>query len=701
MSYDGYVAHDFTKLFYPSSVAIVGASETPDTIGNSLRQNLKTFHGPVYYVNPNHTALDGVPCYPDLTKTPNPVDLAVIAVPAKAVPDVVKQAGEAGIRHLVVISSGFKEIGETGAVFDAQIQSLAKEYGITLVGPNCLGSMNPELGLNTSFAGTLPLEGSIAFVSQSGALMTAILDYAKKWHLGFSKCISIGNKSVVDETDVLEYLASDEKTKAILLYVEDIADAARFIAVARSIRQTAHPKPISMLKSGKTTDGARASASHTGALGGVDAYYDAIARQGGITRVSTISDFISMAMVASSNYVPANGAVGIVTNAGGPGIIITDEAVAFGLSIAKLSDGTVSQLSRSLPPSARVHNPVDVLGDAKADRYESAARTLLKDDAVSSLLVLLTPQSGTEITKTAEVIAALPREKPIVTSFMGADAVSCGIGILRDKDIAVTEYPEDAARALGRFSTYATTCELPVPFSFTNVDRAQVEAILSAQPKDQKIVSERDAGKILSAYGLPMLPTIQAASEEETVAAVQKIGMPCAIKISSPAITHKRDVGGVVLNVTAETAAASYQNMMEKVHANVPNAPIAGVLVKAMAPLGVECIIGLVRQPHFGNVIMVGMGGSFVEITKDVAFGVLPVSIPDVRAMISSLHAKAIFDGYRGSAALDVDVLVDCIGRIAHLAADFPEISEIDVNPLTLYPKGKGAYVVDVRMILG
>ncbi len=699
--YDRHMASDFAKLFYPSSVAIVGASVKPDSVGNSLRHNLNTFKGAVYYVNPNHTDLDGTVCYPSVSKLPAPVDLAVIATPAASVPSIVEEAGKFGIKHLVVISAGFRETGPEGAKLEEEAKDLSLKYDVTLVGPNCLGIMNPEIGLNTSFAGDLPMDGSIAFVSQSGALMTAILDYAKKWRLGFSKCVSTGNKATVDETDLLSYLATDEKTKVILLYVEDISDASRFITAAKKVSCVPSPKPIIFLKSGRTKEGSHASASHTGALGGVDAYYSALARQSGSIRVATISEFLSSAMVASSNVAPKGSHVAIVTNAGGPGVLITDEAIDFGLHLAELSAASIEKLQSQLPETARVHNPVDILGDAKAERYESATRTLLADPAVDSLLVLLTPQSGTEITKTAEVVAGLPTDKPVIASFMGQDAVTQGITILRGKGIAVTEYPEDAARALGRFSAFAARgCPIPSPFSYGHMDAERVRSILWHLPNTEGFIPEREAGLILSAYGFPILTTIQAASTEETVAAVQKIGVPCAVKISSPAISHKRDVGGVILNVTANTASDAYETIMKNVRAHVPEARVDGVIVKEMAPLGLECILGIVKQPHFGTMVMVGMGGTYVEVTKDVAFGVLPIDLFDAKEMIASLHARALFDGYRGTPALDVDALIDGLGRLGRLAQDFPEISEIDINPFTLYPKGKGAKVVDVRMKL-
>lgn len=698
--YDGYV-NVLDTFFNPASLAIVGATDTPGSVGDSLSRNLSIFTGTVYYVNPHHTSIGSSPCYPDLASLPSVPEVAVIATPAATVPAILEQAGALGIGHAVIISAGFKELGAGGADLENRIRSISAEQHISVIGPNCLGVMNPARKLNTSFAGSLPDTGNIAFVSQSGALMTAILDYAKAWNLGFSKCVSIGNKTVVNETDLLEYLSGDDSSSVILFYVEDIEDAARFVAVARKITQGAHPKPIILLKAGRTDAGAHASASHTGAIGGVDRYYDALCRQSGVIRVDTISEFLNTGMVASENTPPKGTAMGIVTNAGGPGVLVTDEAVGCGLTMATLTSDTIQQLSAILPKTARVHNPVDILGDAKADRYQSAIEALSADASVQNLLVLLTPQSGTQVNETAAVLAQKRPAMPVVASFMGQGAVRDAVHMLRSKHIAVTEYPEDAARALGRFAAfYGRKKAVPGTDAFPAVaaDRVRARNVIDSFAGDMAWLPEREAGVVLSAYGFPMVRAILTQSEEEAVAAVTTIGGTCAMKVSSPAITHKRDVGGVMLHVTPQSAADAYRTIMENLRMHAPGAPVTGVIVKEMAPLGLECIIGMVRQPHFGTMIMVGMGGSFVEITKDVAFGVAPIRPDDALDMIASLHGSAVMRGYRGSQALDIPALIDALGRLSLLALDFPQLTEIDINPIILYPQGKGARVVDVRM---
>jgi acetyltransferase len=691
----------FMELFYPESIAIVGASEEPESVGLGLCTNLKSYSKPVYYVNPNHPTILGQATYGSLAKINKPVDLVLIAVPSQFVPAVIDEAGAMGSRSAVIVTAGFKESSVEGAKLEEIIGTSCKKFGLTMIGPNCLGIINPEVNLNASFAESMPPAGPIAFISQSGALCTSVIDYSKDLTLGFSKFVSMGNKANVDEIVLLRYLANDPQTKAIFLYVEDIRNAAGFIQTAYNITHGPNPKPIVMLKGGRTEAGAKASVSHTGALGGNDLYYHGLARQAGIIRVHSIAEMFNLALVVAHNPIPHGNRVAVVTNAGGPGILMTDEAVANGLTIASLSPDTLTSLSQILPSYTHVGNPVDILGDAKAEQYEKALATIAKDAAVDSTLILLTPQAGTEITETAKVIVASQSDKPKVASFMGKDIVLPGINVLRKNGVAVTEYPEDAARALAQFSNFGRdSLRVYEPFSLTEADDSRVKQLLDSVPKEQKLLPEREASIILSTFGFSMLKTIAAGSAEETRLAVGKIGVPCAIKINSPDITHKTDVGGVLLNVTIDQAAAAYESVITSVKAKDPNANIIGVTVVEMAPSGgTELILGLTRKPNFGTVLMVGMGGTYVEVEKDVSFGIMPLTRTDAIRMMQELRFAPVFTGYRGSQPLDIDVVIDCLGRLSLMAATVSEISELDINPLMLYPKGQGAKVVDVRIV--
>ena len=662
------MANDFQNIFYPKSIAIVGASDTPESVGQALCTNLKSYNGIVYFVNPKHAKLSGKTCYPDLKTIGEPVDLALIAVPAENVPTVVEEAGLSGIKNLIIISAGFKETSADGAALEDAIHASCITHGITMIGPNCLGVINPENHLNASFASSIPATGSIAFISQSGALCSSVIDYSKELHLGFSKFVSMGNKTCVDEVALLSYLANDPKTNAIFLYVEDIRNASVFIKTAYNITHGVNAKPIVMLKGGRSDAGAKASQSHTGALGGNDLYYDALAHQSGIIRVHSIADFFNIALVISHNPPPSGGRIAIITNAGGPGILMTDEAVENGLVMT--------------------HSPLDLLGDAKAMQYKQALTQIEKDGSVDSTLILLTPQSGTEIRETAQVIIDVPRVKPLAVSFMGKEIVAPGIELLRNAGIAVTEYPEEAARALGQFTRFAVKrTDISEDFSFGGISADQTGQLMN------------DPMSLLAAYGFPTLQTLVARSAEETEAAVQKIGKPCAIKINSKDILHKTDVGGVLLDITAEKAAAAFDAIVSSVRSKAPSAIITGVSVAEMAPKGREFILGFTRKENFGTVLMVGMGGIYVEIMKDVSFGIVPITKSHAAHMISSLRFSPILTGFRGNPPLDTAVLIDCLGKLSRLAQDMPTIAEFDINPLILYPEGQGAKVVDVRLL--
>lgn len=699
-----------SSVFSPKTIALVGASAKVGSVGNNLMKNLVSsgFTGAIYPVNPTAQVIEGIQSVASLSAIGKPVDLAVIAVKADIVLSVVEEVGKCGVKALIIISAGFKEAGAEGKKRETALQELCDKYHIAMIGPNCLGIIVPGLGLNASFAPIMPKAGSIAFISQSGALGTAVIDFARDLDIGFSAFVSVGNKAVVDEISLLSYFAGDEHTKVILMYVEDVKDAARFVETAKAITHGEHAKPIIFLKAGRTTAGATASVSHTGALGGNDAYYDAIALQSGAIRVETIQELFSNALMFAHNPLPKGNHVAVITNAGGPGVLMTDMAVLSGLTMAKLQEETIAKLKETLPMCANCLNPIDVLGDAKSDRYEEAFTAISQDPGVDSLLVLLTPQAGTEVVETAQKIIALKQqlEKPIGASFVGGPIVAPGMALLRRENIAAFAYPEDASRALAVLTEFAVAKDQKLeehPTLFSDIQEHSATAILSSYGKAGKeLVPEKQAHAVLEAYGFSTLRSVVVTKREDLVATVKTFDGPVAMKIISPDITHKSDVGGIALGQTAETIVAAYDAMWKTVGTHAPQAKLLGVLLVEMAPVGgMELILGVTKQPHFGTALMVGLGGIYVEAFKDVAFGIAPLTRGDALSMVRRLHAYKILQGIRGNSPLDIDALVVVLERLSKLAVDHPEISELDINPLLILPQGKGTKVLDARIAVG
>ncbi len=691
---------ELAKLFYPQSVAMVGASTKEGSVGNDLIKNLaQGFAGQVYPINPKAESICGLTCYPNLTAVGQPIDLAVIAVPAAAVPQVLREAGQLKIGAAIVISAGFKEAGHKD--LEDQIKEICQQYDIALIGPNCLGIINPEINLNAAFGKVMPKAGSVAFISQSGALCTAVIDYANKLNIGFSKFVSAGNKAVIDELAMFEYLQNDPQTKVITLYVEQLSQAQKLIACARKISRGPQAKPIILIKSGRTSAGASASASHTGALAGNDAAYDALFRQSGIIRADSVEQIFEYVQAFANNPWPRGRRVALITNAGGPGVLATDN-----LELAKLSESTTVALQAALPPAANWHNPIDVLGDAKADRYRVALQAAMQDDQVDSLLIILTPQSTTEVEETAKAIVEIKRTcpKPIVACFMGEAIVRPGVEILQAGGVAALAYPEAAAKALATLTDFAEKVAEPIPTvtNFSDVDKKQVAEIFArAKAQGQTAFPEAEAMAILQAYGFPVLQSFVATSAQEAQEFAQKLQRPLALKIVSPDILHKSDAGGIMLNVLPEQAAEKYEELLARVKQNRPTAKLTGVLLVEMAPTGgSELIVGSSSDPALGSMLMVGLGGILVEVFKDVAFGLPPLAAADAQQLLDLLKSKKILDGVRGQAALDVPALLEAIQRLSQLLVDFPEIKEMDINPLLVLPAGQGVKALDARVII-
>lgn len=694
------------SLFAPRSVAVIGASTTPGSVGNDIAKNLvqSDFSGAVYLINPKTDTLLGRSCYPSIDAVPGPVDLAIIVVPARIVPAVLREAGERLVRAAVIISAGFKENSPAGAALETEIAAIAEEFHISLLGPNCLGFINPRTYLNASFASTIPIGGSIAFFSQSGALTSAFLDLTKGT-LGFSLFASIGNKAVIDEKILLEYLLKDEGTRTIGLYTENLTNATRLIALGRKNLTAKQAKPIIALKSGTTAAGTHASSSHTGAVAGSDAAYAALFKQAGIFRAGSFEELMDLLLVLDQNPVPRGKRVAIVTNAGGLGVLATDSAVKSGLELAHLSEKTVQTLQAVLPPAANTKNPVDVLGDALAERYGQALRIVASDKNVDLLLVLLTPQTMTEDEKTASEIIRLRKLFPklgIVAVFSGAALVANGQRVLREARIPNLLYPESGAQALGvlaRFGEWQRTLKNEAPLVYDREKERARDILADARARGELQLGERSAMEFLSAYHFPYLESQLVTSRHEATTFAQKLGTPIALKIASPDIIHKSDVGGVLLNIRPEEADVAYEHLIATVKVHAPDARIDGAMAVEMAPSnGREILLGLKKEPGLGTLVVVGLGGIHVETFKDITMRFAPLLPSDIDAMLSELKSLPLLLGSRGEAGIDLGKLKEYIARLSQVAIDFPEIAELDINPLLVFPDGDAFRVLDSRL---
>lgn len=694
------------SLFSPASIAIIGASTRPGSVGHSLTKNILTngYSGNVFLINPKTDTLFDLPCYKNISDITTDVDLAIIIIPALLVPEALRQAGEKGVKAAVIISSGFKETGAEGKALEDQIFSIAKEFNMALLGPNCLGFLHPSIGLNASFANRMPKKGDIAFFSQSGALCTAILDLTAG-ELGFSYFVSTGNKARVSENDLLKFFAQDNETHVLSMYTEDIKNSKEIIETGRAILARSEPKPIIALKSGTTTAGTSASSSHTGALAGSDSAYQALFTQARIVRAESLEHLLDLVSVFSTNPLPNGNRVGIVTNAGGMGVLATDAAVLHGLEMATLSPETVQKLT-ALPAAASKHNPVDVLGDALADRYTLAIQAVANDPEVDMLLVILTPQAMTEAEETCAAIVALKTEtsKPIVVVLSGKDSFKEGKMLLQKNSVAAYLYPESAARALSALAELSKwqKNQLSTKFTFDDIDRDSARTLLEKVHSESRTqLYETEVWELLKAYGFPLLKSAVAKSKDEAIEAAKTFSGPIAMKIISPEITHKSDVGGVLLGVTQDEAGEAYEKLIERVKKNVPEAHLEGALLVEMAETGgKEIILGVKTEPGLGKLIMVGLGGIFVETFKDVSFRFSPLTEEDAMEMLQELKSLPLLTGARGQAGIDKSTLVSYIGRLSILLEDFPEIEELDINPLLAFSEPDKFRVLDGRIRL-
>jgi acetyl coenzyme A synthetase (ADP forming)-like protein len=703
--------HDLRVLFAPRSVAVIGATNRAGSVGQAVFANVFThgYAGVVYPVNPKAPSVMSVKAFPSVLDIPDEVDLSIIIVPSDLVPGVMEECGRKGIKAAMVITAGFKELGGAGVAKEQAVLAAAGKNGIRLLGPNCLGIINtdPQVSLNGSFARLMPRTGNIALVSQSGAVGVAALEYAQGEEIGLSKFVSVGNKADLNENDFLAYLKDDPQTDVILFYLEDLSDPKRFFQLAREITgEAGNKKPILAIKSGRTAAGARAASSHTGALAGSDQAYDALFAQCGVLRVESLEELFDYALAFSSQPLPQGNRVAIITNAGGLGIMTTDAAVRYGLEMAEFQESTVARLKAGLPPAANLHNPVDVLGDAREDRYRAALESVLGDANVDGVIVISTPQLMTDLAAIASTVAevAPAYRKPTLVCQMALGEIEETLAIWSRAHLPHYHFPEEAARSMGAMARYATSIHQDryEVKTFTDVDRDRVQAVLNrVKEAGRKYVLEPEAHEIFQAYGFPVAPFTWVHSADEAVPAAETLGYPVALKIVSPDVIHKFDVGGVKLNLAnGDEIRQAYSEILAAVARVHPGAVIQGMLVQKMMLQARETILGMSRDPHFGPLLMFGLGGTYVEVFRDVTFQLAPISEGWAMKMIQGLKGFQTLTGYRGLPPADLGAIAACLERLSQMALDFPEMKELDMNPFTVFAEGQGAAVLDARIFI-
>jgi acetyltransferase len=673
-----------------------------DILINILKADL---NGIVFPVSPRERFIAAVKAYKYVVDIEDPVDLAILVFPSSVCHMALDQCGQKGIKSAIIISAGFKEVGPEGAERENQLVEIAHKYGMSFIGPNCLGVINtdPRSRLNASFARKMPESGSIGFLSQSGALCTAVLDYAQAKHIGFSKFVSFGNKADISEIDLLYYLKDDPNTKVILLYLEEVSNGRALMKAAQDIIEQSG-KPILVLKSGRTSEGASAAASHTGSLAGSDEICDAAFKQSGIIRCDNIEEMFNIAIAFAYQPEPVSNRVAIITNAGGPGVLTTDAAIKEGLRLAKFTEETTALFRKSLPKTANLKNPVDVIGDARTDRYNVALTGAFDDPGVDGVFVILTPQSMTEIDLIAREVAKVASHynKPVYTSFMGEADVAEGIEVLQRNKIPHYFLPESMCRAFAtvhRFSQIRQQSFEKTPM-FDDINPAAARELLeTAKKANRRYLTEVEASKVLAAYGLPVLENYLAGSAEEAARFADQAGYPVVMKIMSDDVAHKVDVGGVMLDInTSAEAQNAYREIVKNVQQALPDAKIQGVMVRKMIPPGEEVILGIKRDPSFGAVIMFGIGGIYVEIFKDVNFRIAPIGPNEAASMIRGIRAAPLLFGARGRAKRNIECVGEYLQRVSLLAVDCPQIKELDINPLIVHEEGQECFVADTKI---
>ena len=690
---------DLSTLFAPERVAVVGASDEEGSVGYAVTKNLlASYDGEVIAVNPNRESVLGLSCL-DTVRDAD-ADVVVVAVPAKIAISVVEEAANAGVKDIVVITAGFSETGSDGSRRESQLRDLAAEYDLHLVGPNSLGILSTGVGLNATFGPRGADVGPISFMSQSGAFITAVLDWAADRNVGFRHVVSLGNKAVLDEGDFIEAWGKDEKTNVILGYLEDISDGRSFIETAREVSRDT---PIVLVKSGRTSEGASAAASHTGAIAGSEEAYRAGLHQAGVLRADSVQELFDYASILAGQPLPEHEGVAIVTNAGGPGVLTTDAIGDTDLQLAEFSDETLDQLAEALPAGANIYNPVDVIGDAPVSRFSKTLDIVLADEHVGMAVVVACPTATLSFADLASETVQLHETHgiPIAATLMGGDSTNEPAATLAESGIPTTFDPARAVDSLAALAEYADIREreFTEPATF-DVDRERAHDILTEAVEKGRTGLGVESMALLEAYGIPIPEGAVVDSPDEAVAVAESIGDDVVMKIVSPDISHKSDIGGVEIGVAREDVAETYEDLVVRARNYQPDAAILGVQVQELVDIkrGTETIVGVSRDPQFGPLVMVGLGGIFVEIMEDTAFRVAPVSEPEVREMFDEITSAPLLYGARGRDPVDVDALTETIQRVSQLVTDFPAITELDINPVVALPDGVSA--IDLRLTL-
>lgn len=689
------------SLFNPDSIAVIGASRDPKKVGYAVLNNLIRFgyKGQIYPVNPSGEEILGLKSFSNLSDIGGKIALAVIAVPAKLVPETIIKSADAGAGAVVILSAGFKEAGPEGVRLEQELGKISRERNIRILGPNCLGIINTSNNMNATFAAGMLPKGKLAFFSQSGALGIAILDWAIGNKIGFSKFISLGNKTDLNEIDFIEYFINDPETDIILGYIEDVVDGRRFLDIAKKATKT---KPVILLKSGGTEAGARAASSHTGALAGSENAFNAAFKQTGVIRAQGIQDLFDTALAFSGQKLPQGDRLLIITNAGGPGIIAADTAEKLGLKLPQMTKNTIESIIKLLPPNASLYNPVDIIGDATSERYAVVLDKAINDPNVDGIIVILTPQAMVDVENTAEIVINTSKktDRPIITSFMGEMRVRGSVEKLKANFIPNFSYPETAVNAFKKLSDYN---------SWRNLEEEKTQAY----PSNRDIIKTRindllqagrfqagedDAMALLSEYGFIFPQRALAKTSKESSDMALRIGFPVVMKISSPDILHKTDVGGVKLKINSKKEAEdAFIEITSNAKRLMPDAFINGVMIYEMIKSGKEVILGVTFDRTFGHMIMFGLGGIYVEVLKDVSFRIAPVSRREASTMVSEIKTNALLKGARGEKPVDIDSIIDGISRLSGFVTDFPIVRELDINPLVVMEKG--AVALDARII--
>lgn len=699
------MARSLDPILAPRSIAVVGASRAPDTIGHQILANLVRygFTGTVYPVNPHAAAVHSMKAWPDVGALPEVVDMAVVCVPKAHVTAVAEACGRRGVKGLVVISAGFREVGGEGVARERDLVETCRRHGMRLVGPNCMGVLNadPAVSMNATFAPSMPPFGHAGFVSQSGAMGLSVLDYAQEYGIGISQFVSMGNKPDVSGNDLLLHWEQDPAIGVILMYVENFGNPRRFLEIARRVTRT---KPIIVVKSGRSRTGARAASSHTGALAASDTAVDALLRQAGVIRAGTVEELFDLAMAFGGQPLPRSRRVAVVTNSGGPGIIAADALEARGMTVADLHPETVTRLRPLFPEEASLRNPLDMIASATPPGYRSALDALLADPGVDGVMSIFVPPLGVRQADVAEAIVAAKGahpDKPVLAVLMGRQGLPQGKAELHAVRIPAYIFPESAARAFAAMCRQREWQERPVPpAEVLPVDPARARAVLAgARARGAERLDELESLALLEAYGIPTAGAVLARTPDEAVAAAERLGFPVVLKIVAPAIIHKTDVGGVEVGIgNAVEAREAFGRILAGARRAHPDAAISGVLVQPMLARGRELIVGMSRDPSVGALLMFGLGGTLVEVLGDVVFRLAPIHRLDARDMLHGIRGARLLGPVRGAPAADLGALEDILLRVSQLAGDFPEIAEIDLNPVLAW--ADGARAVDARVML-